>query len=499
MEDETLRRYERVRDAMTRADIPASSRNPQGTEAAPVAFTFDPIMKEMIDAINKEWTDMFFVSGESYSSMDDDKLPSTSPKFKAYGMKRTPTKDKKLKPVFHVACTIGSENICNITPDTTTLKLGDMLRNTIRSLCPDESLRPYIAFFIDRGYMELAKQQDVDVTNLIQIMREMGVKFLGTVKDSKSYPFYFVDVNEDGEVVKNDRVIAQMYGMRTNITAKQQASSRANDIIQASVLRHGFGKVRGARIVTNLPEAMENTWVYETRTNQIDREENVKPPLPLRQDATLADRIAHAYETMKSSLYIISRQQRRPDWFWGRLWRWTSTTFHATVNVTTAEYFNTNELRQLHQEVKDILQLNPRNAVTYHNSADLEEDDLPSQRSGIHARLPLQEARHNNCTAEFWERGRDKPTLKNLCDERNIAYPDPCRKNQLAQLLANYHQQQADALEAELVTLDVADNDVERNSRAGITLLRRMFPYWFTKPFNSSGARSKVLPMKIKW
>ena len=32
--------------------------------------------------------------------------------------------------------------------------------------------------------MELAKQQNVAVTNLIQIMLEMKVKFLGTVKNT---------------------------------------------------------------------------------------------------------------------------------------------------------------------------------------------------------------------------------------------------------------------------------------------------------------------------
>ena len=76
-------------------------------------------------------------------------------------MKRTPTKEKKLKPVFHVAAATGSCQIIHIFPDTIQLKLADMLSNMIRELIPNPEHRPLHAFFIDREYLELAKEQNV--------------------------------------------------------------------------------------------------------------------------------------------------------------------------------------------------------------------------------------------------------------------------------------------------------------------------------------------------
>eukprot|EP00984_Skeletonema_dohrnii_P012472 scaffold5064_cov67-Skeletonema_dohrnii-CCMP3373.AAC.2 len=177
--------------------------------AGPAADSFDPIMEEVIDAINNEWAMNFFVRGESWIDVDDDKLNNCSPKFQAYGLKRTPTKDKKLKPVpvNHIAATVGTGNICRVTPDTLGIKLGDMLRDTIRKLCPNRALRlrSTMGLFLDRGYLHLAKAQEVDITNLIQIICEEDCKFLGTVKDSAKFPFYFVEVNEDGKTVANKR------------------------------------------------------------------------------------------------------------------------------------------------------------------------------------------------------------------------------------------------------------------------------------------------------
>ncbi|KAK1733201.1 hypothetical protein QTG54_016058 [Skeletonema marinoi] len=109
-----FKRYKRVHAAMKAADMPASKRhanevartnNDDLVPAGPAAETFDPIMEEVIEAINNEWAKNFFVLGESWIDVDDDKLNNCSPKFQAYGLKRTPTKDKKLKPVNHVAAT----------------------------------------------------------------------------------------------------------------------------------------------------------------------------------------------------------------------------------------------------------------------------------------------------------------------------------------------------------------------------------------------------------
>ncbi len=44
----------------------------------------------------------------SWEDLDDDKIPNFLPLWKKYGMKQTPTKDKKLKPVMHVMALIGA-------------------------------------------------------------------------------------------------------------------------------------------------------------------------------------------------------------------------------------------------------------------------------------------------------------------------------------------------------------------------------------------------------
>jgi len=111
--------------------------------------------------------------------------------------------------------------------------------------------------FIDRGYLELAKGQCVHPTNLIQIMTKNGVKFLDTIKESKSFPFQVVDVNESDTHVLNKCPIIQAYGTRSYWV------TRSGDI-QASALRHGLGKIRCARIATNIIEVKGDDWVYDT-------------------------------------------------------------------------------------------------------------------------------------------------------------------------------------------------------------------------------------------
>ena len=252
------------------------------TSAGPAAQTFDPLIEEVIRALNHEWKDNFFVVGESCIDIDDDKLNNCSPKWLDNGMKRTPTKDKKEKPVNHIAATVGTGHICHITPDTIGLKLRDMLRDTIRKLSPNRAMRHSLGIFMDRGYLDLAKAQDVDISNLIQIICEEDCKFLGTVKDSGNFPFHFVDINKDGKTVLSKRLMVQMYGTRS-------VAEKTGKAIQASVLRHSAGKKRAARIVTNLPEAMTDAIVYETSASSVlRRREHASPPdAPIQENATL--------------------------------------------------------------------------------------------------------------------------------------------------------------------------------------------------------------------
>ena len=114
---------------MTWADRPASAlRVVHGGSQLP-AFSFDPIMEEAIRACGQEWTNMFLVPGTSWADIYDNKVPNCSRKWKEYGMRTVPTKDKKLKPVFHVMATVGTGFICWFALDKLGMRLGDMMRN----------------------------------------------------------------------------------------------------------------------------------------------------------------------------------------------------------------------------------------------------------------------------------------------------------------------------------------------------------------------------------
>ena len=105
-------------------------------------------------------------------------------------------------------------------------------------------------------------------------------------------------------------------------------------------------------------------------------------------------------------MYLKTRKQGTQDCFGGCTSQFTSAGLHTAVNISSAEYINTTQLRELHDAAKNIIQIQNTKNVTYDNAIELEEEDLPSQRSGLHAALAnersSQRARHRNCTAEYW-------------------------------------------------------------------------------------------------
>lgn len=290
--EDTIAAFMKVRKAMTKADRPASERPPV-TEGvpSPEAMTFDPIMDEVILAMNTEWRDIYFVMGITYADFDDDKHAKGSPLWKSYGLRMTPTKDKKLKPVVHVMASIGSGNILWMCPDKNGLKMSAMLRAAIAHMFPQgqELNRHLFALFIDRGYMEFAKLQNMNVTNLVQILRELKVKFLSTMKNTAHFPFQVIERNEDGKTVQRKRLIVQQYGMRTNFIATQ---TQSNSHVQASVMRHGKGKARVARLATSIPACMSGSWVYETSKSTNSRQPHQLAPKNLHNEATRREQMS---------------------------------------------------------------------------------------------------------------------------------------------------------------------------------------------------------------
>ena len=117
VDHDEITKFKIVREALTKADKPPSKRKIVDGGAQLPACSFDSIISDAIDACNKQWTDLFFVAGSSWADIDDDKIPNTSPLWKQYGMRMTPTKEKNLKPVFQVIAVIGAGYISWVHPD----------------------------------------------------------------------------------------------------------------------------------------------------------------------------------------------------------------------------------------------------------------------------------------------------------------------------------------------------------------------------------------------
>ena len=151
-------------------------------------------------------------------------------------------------------------------------------------LSGQSELRSSLALFLDRGYLELAKHQTGTVPNLIQIIQEHGVKFLGTTKNSIASPFGFVGVNENGKQVNKGNSVVRTFGTRTNFFAP----SRTDQDIWVLVLCHVMGKVQAVRIATNISKYFKNAWVYETLAGKLTRLPNPdiesKPPPDSNED-----------------------------------------------------------------------------------------------------------------------------------------------------------------------------------------------------------------------
>ena len=163
---------------------------------------------------------------------------------KRYGWRLVPTKDMKLKPVFHLMASVACGFIVWMYPNKSITRLNVMLRDAVNAVVPSgqPSIRSTLTMFLDRGYLEIAKPQSGEnVTNLIQLLCRLGVRFLGTVKDSVALPFCVQDKNVTGKRVTNNKVITQSYGMRTRFSCYSKVG---NEKIYVSVLQNGVGKIR---------------------------------------------------------------------------------------------------------------------------------------------------------------------------------------------------------------------------------------------------------------
>eukprot|EP00984_Skeletonema_dohrnii_P032459 scaffold26691_cov108-Skeletonema_dohrnii-CCMP3373.AAC.1 len=481
-----LEAFQRVRTALTKADIPASNRKVKVGAQLP-ACSFDPIIKDMIDECCNHWTELFFVRGMSYCALDDDKIPNSANIWKRHGMKLTPTKDKKLKPVFHVMALIGAGYICWTEPDVLQLRLVDMLEKAIKHVAPTNSpsQRASLAFFINRGYLQLAEKQGVEITNLIQLMEKMGVKYLGTIKDSPSFPFMIVDRNEKDVKVVGRKAVIQAYGTRTSVAAKRGGTT-------AKVMTHGMGKIRGARVASNIVECTsQDAFAYETECAMTRVPHELPPETELDDNPSIEMQIKHAYQEFHAGIISLTMLQRTVDWFLARCFTFTSTTLHVAINVLAAVYISTSLLRDLHSRVIKILRLNPKKVVTADNADELDDEDLPTQRLGRHRNEG--EGEHGThlgdekCREEYWLRGKNVPQLQQLCDDHEVPYTTQPRttKAEMAKRLAAKFREINNQTAARLRNEEIPEDDEVAQEVAQISFLQRMVPHWFMTPFST--------------
>ena len=276
------------------------------------------------------------------------------------------------------------------------------------------------------------------------------------------------------------------------------ARSRIHRNIRVLVLRHGMGKVRAVRIATNIPECIANAWVYETAAGNFSQLPHFQmeslPSTDRDEDdeVRLAEdiRVKQGWSAFLSGVFQFTQRQQTTDWFLARMFCFTSTTFHVVINVSTAVYFNTMQLRNLFEYCKEVVQISPQNHVTVDNALALEDLDLPGQRGNLIRVFERQgeEAGRNrrvvhvNSTPAFWLRGNQtKPQLQELCDNNYIPFLPTNTRAQLAGLLANKFAMDNQATEGEE---EMNSNDVPIDDHdAKIAFIHRMMPHWFMYTF----------------
>ena len=261
---------------------------------------------------------------------------------------------------------------------------------------------------------------------MIQIIVDHGAKFLGTVKNSRAFPFDVVELNTIDRVNNSGKASVQTYGTRTNFVAYSR-----RDKIKASVLRHGMGKKRVARIAKNIPCCLKNTWVYEC-TKGVEGNGKVKRKLHLQhvplQGTTRKDIIRNSWSSFLSNVYEMTERQRSTDWFLSCMFCFTSTTLYIAINVSEAVYYNSTELRELHEKCKEIVKINPQNKITCGNAVSIEDPDILTEKhirkstQSIGQLLSINQRgrKEDMGTADYWLRGnnRSKPLLQELCREK---------------------------------------------------------------------------------
>ncbi|GBG25957.1 Hypothetical Protein FCC1311_021772 [Hondaea fermentalgiana] len=376
------------------------------------------------------WTEIFFVKGESWVDLDDDKQPFSSLRWEEFGYRIIPTKTKKKKPVIHLVASVTTGLILQGWVETHRTSVHDTVVRAINLLLQDgpQVIEPGLAekltLFIDRGYLSLAREQEkLRRTNIVQSLQELEVKFLGTCRQTMSFPFSDT-AGAPEKSTKGTRVQLSQEGRRSVYIAKAGSDSKPQ--LGAIIYRHGKGKHRVARLVTNKPELMSHVWSYEVapasvapdQPGGVTREAHASVPNSLSLLAANHDEGQARLDSMEAKVYKMTLAQSTEDWFLARPFRFTSTGAFSCVNFTSAPFLHTNDLKSLHEEVKEIAVLRPSKAVTDEDEDNLTPPanihDVGPQASDERTRKRRRGRSPNTLKPGFWFRhcGQKKAGLK---------------------------------------------------------------------------------------
>ena len=441
-----------------------------------------------------------FAPGCTWVDIYDDTIPHCSGKWKLHGWRTQPTKDKKLKPVIHLMASVSTGWIIWLSPQKMVFRLSDMLKNTIDTvlLSGQVAMILQLVLFLDRGYLEISKNQNADnITNLIQLMMRLGVRFVGTVKNTPSFPFIIHDHNIEKIRTSQNKVVLQSYEIRSHFSCY----TKIGTTMKVSVLRNGIGKIRSARIATNLPLLMDNSWVYELQSGdlgEIDVKRIRDNTFQAYKKGSNTDEVI-AWENFIKNCIVMTSKQRTVDWFLMRMFRFTSTTLHVILNVRNAIYLNEHCIQLLHTSCKNIVMITALKDITLDNSLTEPDVDVGDLRRQVdNSNSSHKESKHEMSSPDYYKKGNrnSKSTLQKQCQEKGIAFLEKNTRQELAEALAlNFINTMRENDNKQYVT-----SPLERKQ----AFMNRMLKHWFMHPFTTPnksaikiGNENETLTLKV--
>lgn len=537
-------------------------------DAVPSLYTFPEILERMQLALNQHFAKHFFVPGRSWCDLDDDKLPHQSLRWEDLGIKRIPTKSKKCQPVVHLVASIGTTLVLNCTVETLRITVAEIVTNAVLQLFGRSSptnLNMHhtekLVLLIDRGYLAFAQPRaDGTVTNIIQALGRLGVKVLGTIKRTGSFPFDEGVPPDDAGLAARRQVMMPKGGQRTTFSAVLSSSGGSilgpQGKVMAMMMRQGHGKTRVTRLATNFIDFMKNEWVYETSSGGVSRiphKDSHVVAAALSYDADLLESddegeetsedrarlTTQAFVAMDSGIYRFTVGQRSPDWFLSRKFRSSSTNTHAALNCVDAVFIDTDELKELHRAVKATACLSPRKSITLESASEHRCEGEGDESNGGDQRGAAATGRPGRCfdtTKEgFWVRWK-KDVLQKVCKARTL--PASGSRSSLIAALAGANLSVGEAcalaqagggeLKGSLVKFASANENFMGTTETGTTgaeqpplstpsdddsinevesvatekekltaFLQVMVPRWFMTPLESASANPAKSPLRL--